>query len=360
MKLFTAILIILLITISLLVNGCRPPELEQAIIDYNGGRFDNAFNLVLTATEKHPDNEEAWYYLGEIYGKKAQIKEMMESFEKSLSIAGTYQNEINNAKRVYHNRYFNDGVSAYNALVKIEDKNSDEAKNQFDNVLSNFTKVNYIQNEYVTNRLIAVSYQFMGDDDNTLKYLNAAVEAAPDTATAYADLGYYYQRHQKFMEAANQFKKGIEVDPDNSECLIRYAESLDMANEQEAAIQAYKEAINASPGEKAIPFNLGLLYFKKANSLEGEDPERKNLLGEAITYFEKALEIDPEIKEIYDLLGTLYLQLKQFEKAKDLLEQGVERFPESASVWQNLSYVYAQLGETKKAEEAFEKSKQLE
>ena len=360
MQLIKTTITLLLFTILLLVNACRPPELEQAIIDYNGGRYDNAMNDVLKATEKHPDNPEAWYYLGEIYGKKGQIKEMMESYEKSLSIDNSYENEINNSKRTYFNNYFNDGVSAYNALVKIEDKKSDDAKKQFDKVVSNFTTINYIKKDYMVNRLLAVTYQVMGDDTTSLKYLNAAAEADPDTVTAYTDLGYYYQRHQQFEKAAAEFKKGSEVNPKNVECLIRYAESLDMANDQEGAIAAYKVALEKAPTERAIPFNLGLLYFKKSTTIEGDEAQKKKLMEEAVNYFDKARELDPSIKEVYDLLGTLLLQLQQYERAKELLEQGVERFPESASVWQNLSFVYAKLGEKKKAEEAFEKSKQLQ
>jgi len=360
MRLYKAIFTTLIFTILFLVNACRPPELEQAIIDYNGGRYDNSYNLVVKATEKHPDNEEAWYYLGEIQGKRGEIKEMIGSYEKSLAINKTYQNEINISKRTYFNKFYNDGVTAYNALIKTEDKTSDEAKKQLDKVVSNFTQANYISNEYVTNRLLAISYQVVNDDPNCLKYLNLAADVDPDTATAYVDLGYYYQRHQEFLKAAEQFKKGIDIDPNNSECLIRYAESLDMANEQDAAIDAYKAALINSPSEKAIPFNLGLLFFKRANAVEGDEVQKKKYMEEAVNYFEKAREIDPQIKEVYDLLGTLLLQLQQFDKAKEVLEQGVERFPESASVWQNLSFVYAKLGEQKKAEEAFEKSKQLQ
>jgi len=81
---------------------------------------------------------------------------------------------------------------------------------------------------------------------------------------------------------------------------------------------------------------------------------------EAVFFFEKAREIDPEINEIYDLLGTLLLQLEQYDKAKDVLEKGIEFFPKSATIWQNLSFMYAKQGEKEKAEEAFEKSKQLQ
>jgi hypothetical protein len=101
-----------------------------------------------------------------------------------------FQNEINIAQRTNFSKFFNDGVSAYNALIKIEDKKSVQAKKQLDKVISDFTNANYITNDYLSLRLIAVSYQITGDDSTSFKYLNAAAEADPDTVTAYAALGY--------------------------------------------------------------------------------------------------------------------------------------------------------------------------
>jgi len=360
MKFRTAIFTIFLLTIALMVTACRPPELEQAVIDYNGGRYDNAYTEVKAATEKYPDNEEAWYYLGEIQGKKGEIKDMMISFDKSLAIKNTFQREIELSKSNYFGKFYNDGVSAYNAMIQIEDKKDEQAVKRLNQVIEDFTNVNYIRTDYMSTRLISISYQFMEDDEKALEFLYKAAEAKPDTAMAYVDLGYHFQRHQEYLKAAEQFKKGIEVDPKNEECLIRYAESLDMAEKTDEAIAAYKAAFEISPGEKAIPFNLGLLLFKQANSVENDEAKKNAVMEEAIFYFEKAREIDPEIKEVYDLLGTLLLQLEQYDKAKEVLEQGVELYPDSSTVWQNLSFLYAKLGEKKKAEEAFEKSKQLQ
>ena len=360
MRLTTVIFALLLFTVAIMVSSCRPPELEQAVIDYNGGRYDNAYEEVLSATEKYPDNEEAWYYLGEIQGKKGQIKEMVESFDKSLALKNTFQAEIELAKRSYFGKYYNDGVSAYNSMIQIEDKKSEQAVKRLNQVISDFQNVLYIENDYMAHRLISIAYQFMEDDENSLKYLYSAADAKPDTVLAYVDLGYHFQRKQEFLKAAEQFKKGIEVDPKHEECLIRYAESLDMADKKDEAVTAYKAAFEVTPNEKAIPFNLGLLLFKQSNAIENDDAKKKEKMKEAIFYFEKAREIDPNIKEVYDLLGTLLLQLEDYDKAREVLEQGVELFPDSSTVWQNLSFLYAKLGEKEKAEAAFEKSKQLQ
>ncbi len=344
----------------LLLNGCRPPELEQAVIDYNAGRYDNAYTEVITATEKYPENEEAWYYLGEIQGRKSMMKEMVASFNKSLAIKNTFQVQIEQTKKSYYNKFYNDGVSTYNAMIKIEDKQSPEAVKKLDDVIENFKNILYIENDYMANRLIAIAYQFKNDDENSLKFLQAAAEAEPDTVVAWTDLGYYYQRKKEFILSAEQFKKGLEVNPNDSECLIRYAESLDLGDKKDEAIEAYKIASERVPDEKAIPFNLGLLLFKKATGSEKDETKKKEFMKESVLYFEKAQKLDPNIKEVYDLLGTLLLQLGEFERAKELLEQGVEIFPDSSSVWQNLSFLYAKMGDKKKAEEAFKRSKDLQ
>jgi tetratricopeptide (TPR) repeat protein len=332
MKLYNILLILIIFSLSFVINACRPPELEQAVIDYNGGRFDNAYEEVLIATEKYPDNEEAWYYLGELQGRKGQLKEMMESFDKSLALKDTYANEIALAKKNYFSKFYNDAVSAYNAMIKIEDKESPAAIEKIDLIIDNFGKVLTVQNDYMANRLVSVAYQFKNDDENRLKYLQAAADAQPDTVLAWIDLGYYYQGKKDFMKAAEQFKKGSEVDPTNSECIIRYAESLDLAEARDEAIVAYKEAFEKIPNEKAVPFNLGLLLFKQANTVEGDDAKKNVIMEDAVFYFKKANEIDPEIKEVYDLLGTLLIQLEKYSEAQDLLARGVQYFPDSSSV----------------------------
>jgi len=359
MKRYTAIFALLLFTLSMLLNACRPPELEQAVIDYNAGRFDNAYEEAKSATEKYPDNEEAWYYLGEIEGRKGNIQAMINAFDKSLALKNTYQQQIEVSKRNYYGKSYNDGVSAYNTMIKIEDKESPEAKKAMEIVVKNFKDVLLIKNDYMANRLIAISYQYLDESEQTLEYFELAAKANPDTISAWMDLGYYYQRQKEFKKASDQFIKGLEVDPKHEECLIRYAESLDLSDQKEAAIKAYKDAYEIAPTEKAIPFNLGLLLFKQSTVPDLEEAQKKKLMEESAFYFEKAHALDPEIKEIYDLLGTLLLQLGKFDEAQAILEQGVEIFPDSSSVWQNLSFLYAKTGNKEKAEEAFKRSKQL-
>jgi tetratricopeptide (TPR) repeat protein len=210
----------------------------------------------------------------------------------------------------------------------------------------------------MAHRLTALAYQNLGNDQANIQSLITASEANPDTALAWIELGYYYSRQKDYNQAADYFNKALEIDPENVEALTLYAQNLDFADRKDEAIAAYKNAIQKNPQEKAIPFNLGLLLNKLAN--ETEDPEKKKvLLEEAVIYFRKAYDLDPELKETYDILSTLLLQLERYEEAEEILDEGVKRFPDSAAMWQNLSFLHAKMGNKDKAEEYYEKSKQL-
>ena len=138
-----------------------------------------------------------------------------------------------------------------------------------------------------------------------------------------------------------------------------YAQTMAFADRKDDAITAYKNAIAKNPNEKALSFNLGLLLNKQANDIENDEEKKKTLMEEAIVYFKKANELDPDLKETYDILSTLLLQLQRYEEAQEILDEGVKRFPDSPSIWQNYSFLHAKLGNTEKANEYYEKSKQL-
>jgi len=90
----------LIILLSVLVS-CRPPELEGAFVDYNAGRYDNALKLAKGSTEKYPANAEAWFLLGQIYGKKSMFGEMADAFDQSLKVGPAHKAAIKNEKLYY-------------------------------------------------------------------------------------------------------------------------------------------------------------------------------------------------------------------------------------------------------------------
>jgi tetratricopeptide (TPR) repeat protein len=353
------LLLFMTLALIILLAACRDPSLEQAIIDYKGSRWDQAYMSVKKAVEKVPQDPEAWYYYGEIAGQKGEVKEMVDAFDKSLALKNTFEAQIKDARIRYFSKYYNNGVQSYNSYIKLEDKESENASKILNNMIKEFQNALLIKNDFQANRLISIAYAGLEDDENRLKYLLLASESNPDTALGWVDLGFYYRNLKEYEKSIEYFEKALKVDPENTNALTLYAECLDFSGKKEQAIAAYKNANEVNPEEKAIPFNLGLLLYKEANRDNIEPAERTNYLNEAEIYFNKVYDLDPEFREIYDLYGPVLIYLKKFDAAEQILLEGTKYFPDAASIWTNLSIVYANQGKKDKANEAAKKAKEL-
>lgn len=342
-----------------LLSSCRPPELEGAFVDYNAGRYDNALKLAKQATQKYPNNPEAWYLLGELYGKKEQFIEMKKAFDKSLSISQQFATKIKRAELYYFQNLFNKAVNSYNAFTKIPDRNSDAAKKHLEDAIKNFKTANIVHPDYKAVDLTALCYGLEGKQDSALAYYKKLTEMAPDSADAYIKLGRFELVRSNYKGAIKALEQALKLDPNNSDAIQIIAEAYDRDGQTQKAIDAYQKAIKVNPKEKAFPFNLGLIYFK----LSTKDSIDKNLQNEYLKkcalMFGKVIELDPTMKEPYDFKSNCEIQLKEYDQALATLKEAVQRFPKTGAFWFNLGVVYTHLNNAKEAQKAFDKAKAL-
>ncbi|MGD9487473.1 MAG: tetratricopeptide repeat protein [Calditrichaceae bacterium] len=354
---------ILMIFSSLLIlsvlSSCRPPELEGAFVDYKAGRFESALVLAKEATEKYPSNPEAWYLLGELYGKQGDIKEMVGAFENSLKIGPQFKPQITESRNYYYSTEFNKGVGNYNNFTKLEDKKSDSAVKLLNAALVNFNNVTFLKNDFRVNELIALCYTLLDDKENALNSYKSLTVNFPDSVASWVELGTYFFNGKQYDDAITNYKKAIELDANNAEAITYLAQSYDFLNRRDEAVEAYNKAMQINPQEKAFPFNAGLLFIKAGNEEGIDENLQKEYLAKSIDYFAKALEIDANLKEAYQLKSTSELRIGKFTEAKSTLLAGLDIYPEDGSMWYNLGVSYARLNEKTKSEEAFKKATEL-
>jgi len=118
----------------------------------------------------------------------------------------------------------------------------------------------------------------------------------------------------------------------------------------------------AEEGHAIAQFNLALLYFKKNTSpdIELTDEEKKANWNLSAEYFNKARTIDPNQKMAWELESAALIQMGDWEGAKNTLEKAIEIFPSSKDLWENLSICYSQLNLNDKYKEAAKMVKDLE
>lgn len=356
-KLFVFIFILSILLIVL--NACRDPDLEGAFVDYNAHRYDNALKLAQSSTQKFPNNPEAWKLLGEIYGKKDMIKDMVYAFDRSLTISKQYESEIKSLRQYYFQTTFNNGATNYNAFTQTDDRSSEAAKKSLNIAINDFKNAILIQKDYRAANLIGLCYSFLGESDSSLVYYTELTNIKPDTVDAWIALGSFYFADKQYDRAVLNLKKGLEIDPNNVDAITLISQSYDLLNDRPNAIISYQKAKEMNKEEKAFPFNLGLLYIKMATE-EGIAEETKiDYLQKSVSNFAEVITLDAEMKEPYELKSTGEIQLGKYEDALITIKAALEHHPEVGSLWFNLGIVQSHLGNKTEAENAFKKAEEL-
>lgn len=354
---------IILFAMAMLIStmtGCRPPEIEGAYVDFNAGRYENALQLSKIATEKHPNNSEAWYMLGSTNGKLGNYKEMAEAFVKSLALDNRFTQKIEQERAYYFQTVYNTGVNKYNSYTKQEDRSSEEARKILQQAITDFQSAYSLKEDYMTVSLSALCYSLLDDDEKALEQYKLLTVMKPDTIDSWIALGQYYYNAKEYETSAQALEKAIEIDSENTDAVSMLSQTYDILGNREKAISLYTKAIDLAPEEKAFPFNLGLLYFKMSNEEGVADADKKVYLQKCIENFGKTINLDPEMKEPYDIQSNAFIQLEKYDDALLILKQAIDYFPDEYSFWFNLGVAYSRLNNADEAQKAFDKADELQ
>lgn len=135
--------------------------------------------------------------------------------------------------------------------------------------------------------------------------------------------------------------KGIEKEI-SAEGLFDLAYWLDSSNHKNSALTFYQKALEAEPELTAAHYNMGVIY---AGLQETE---------KAFQHLGQAIAIDPNLADAYALLGMMYFDKNQYKKALIFLEQALAINPHFAEAYFNMGLVLHQMGEYQKSITCFQ------
>lgn len=118
---------------------------------------------------------------------------------------------------------------------------------------------------------------------------------------------------------------------------------LDEARESQAELRkkaAELEAVRGSFDESIAMYNSGQYE-------------------QAITGFEKVLEVDREQPAVWGNLAAAHAKLEQYDQALENYNTALEMDPENSAYYQNMGSIYAARGDAEKARELYEKAASL-
>jgi tetratricopeptide (TPR) repeat protein len=164
-----------------------------------------------------------------------------------------------------------------------------------------------------------------------------AIEPQP---AIYSDLGFVLESQGMAEEAAEMYRKALELDPGSASAQLNLATSLARRGEFAAAERRFRVTLEQKPSAQAYT-GLGFVLW------------RQGRVDEALDSLHDAIAADPKDAAAYDQLGMILVEQGKLEEAVSSYRQLVRLRP-NAAAHQKLAEVLTRLGRTEEARKELE------
>lgn len=325
----------------LLYVSCQQTAITSAKLYIRDDRrdYDAAIEQCKLAIEQIPNNPEAYFLMGQAYGKKQMYSEMNEAFNNSLEQSNRFEPQIKQEKLRYWTNLFNGGLQS-------------NRQNQLEDAISKYKMaVELLPNRLEPYKNLAFTYSQLKKTELSIETYKEAMKIDPNDLEIKHNLGMTYYNTQKYEEAIPYFQqvidKGSPTLKEFNESMIHLAFCYDLLQKPDKAMEIYIKALEESPGNKDILFNLGRLYVNREK------------YDEAIETLIQVIEQDPNDFHAVMGIANSYLKLEKLTEAIPYYEKAVEIQPENANAWYNLGVAYYRAGMPDKSKIAFDKADEL-
>jgi tetratricopeptide (TPR) repeat protein len=191
--------------------------------------------------------------------------------------------------------------------------------------------------------LLADAYRALGRLDDAAAIFRQQIQAAPRSAAPHFLLGIVLRQKGSLPEARAAFEKAQELAPDNLQATAQLVELDILAKDFDAAQKRVQLQIQRKPGSAEAHFLSGRIYAAQRAWDRAEAP----LL--------KAIELDANATQPYDLLMSTYLAAGKLDEALRRMEAKLSAKPDDRSALLGTAIVYEKMKTFPKARDAYEK-----
>jgi tetratricopeptide (TPR) repeat protein len=208
----------------------------------------------------------------------------------------------------------------------------------------------------------------------------------PDLAGSYYhfSLAKMHESHEEYREAISEFEKAIPLDPTSGQLRVEFAETLWKAGENRRAVQECQEAIKLDPESSAPHFLLGRIYstlrttdqaqvldqaideFERTVELEPDHIQALYDLGrlhlakknyqKTVDILDRFIQLQPWIPQAYLLKARAHIELNEIQEAIESLERSVAYDEANLENLKLLGNLYEQTGQREKARRLYSRS----
>jgi superkiller protein 3 len=358
------------------------PELvDFGLKAYQEERYDDAIQLFMEVLKTNPDAYTVRYNLGLAHYQQKRYAEAIEAFESVIARLDHTDFYLLSSPTLLTDARINLGMaylqSGYpeKAIMTLLETMPDETAHYnlivAYNSMGDAHKVIALAQEYVETygenasiyNLLGLTYYRQEQYEQATQAFEKAAETNPASAEIQMNLGLLYMQMERNSEAEEAFRKAQKLNPKlnpseyltylqqahEREARIHYNRANQLMNDGEldAAISAFKQAVELYPEFVQAHINLGVAYGKKQQPTD------------AIAHLKHATQLDPTSFEAYYNLGIAYSKAHRYMEAVQAFQQAVTLKPNHAEAHYNLGVVLHKSNQAEKAIELFQKAIQL-
>jgi len=170
----------------------------------------------------------------------------------------------------------------------------------------------------------------------------------PDDTNAAFLVGMAYFEQGNATDAKEYLEKSLNLQPRRADAWDHLGRIALLKGQYDEAIMLFRRALDIEPGTPGIHFRIA-----KAQVFLGN-------LEDAVLELQKDVELFPKAWDSYGLLGETYLQLREYQKAKENFEAAIRVKPDYTKAYYGLATACTRLGLKDECKAAQQKFKQLE
>jgi tetratricopeptide (TPR) repeat protein len=315
---------------------CSSAELTSAKLYIQRSDWKSAEKSLVIEITKNPDNEEAWFLLGQVRGEVKDYTGMNQAFDKALAISKDHEKDIRSTRLLKWGTSVNAGVEHFN-----KGKENPEEYKQAIQVFQ--SAIDILPDSVQPYKNITYCYLNLGTPDSSIPMLERAIRITKDVQCAEI-LGKIY--YQKAMQLYEQFDS-----PSNKRDV-----KIGMTKEEIRALWDNPVSTNTSkPKNKKVVVDQYTytnppltMTFENNQLVSWEESGQKYTLGgkqfyidsasfrkaqplfdQAIRVIQEGLKLNPANNDLFVILSDALVAAGRFDEAEKTYVDGIKRDPEN-------------------------------